>query len=83
VPAGVLVGQLGPSERRPGGIEMLRDGGTYVEMGQFTDAGAIETSWHRIWTKDLNLLGSWGFTGNDFAARRRHALSHPRQISVA
>jgi threonine dehydrogenase-like Zn-dependent dehydrogenase len=49
----------------PEGIEMLRDGGTYVEMGQFTDAGAIETSWHRICTKDLNVLGSWGFTAND------------------
>ena len=22
---------------------MLRDGGTYVEMGQFTDAGSIES----------------------------------------
>jgi threonine dehydrogenase-like Zn-dependent dehydrogenase len=49
----------------PEGIEMLRDGGTYVEMGQFTDAGSIETNWHRICTKDLNLLGSWAFTGND------------------
>ena len=49
----------------PEGIEMLRDGGTYVEMGQFTDAGSITTSWHRICTKDLNVLGSWGFTGND------------------
>src|ERR1700758_5111769 len=49
----------------PEGIEMLRDGGTYVEMGQFTDAGSIETSWHRICAKDLNVLGSWGFTGND------------------
>ena len=29
----------------PKGIEMLRDGGTYVEMGQFTDAVAISTSW--------------------------------------
>jgi threonine dehydrogenase-like Zn-dependent dehydrogenase len=44
---------------------MLRDGGTYVEMGQFTDAGAIETNWHRICTKDLNVLGSWAFTAND------------------
>ncbi len=26
----------------PEGIEMLRDGGTYVEMGQFTDAGSID-----------------------------------------
>ena len=49
----------------PEGIEMLRDGGTLVEMGQFTDAGAIETNWHRICAKDLNVLGSWAFTGND------------------
>ena len=34
-------------------------------MGQFTDAGSIETSWHRICTKDLNVLGSWAFTAND------------------
>jgi hypothetical protein len=25
----------------PEGIEMLRDGGTHVEMGQFTDGGSI------------------------------------------
>jgi threonine dehydrogenase-like Zn-dependent dehydrogenase len=49
----------------PEGIEFLRDGGTYVEMGQFTDAGSINTSWHRICTKDLNVLGSWAFTAND------------------
>jgi threonine dehydrogenase-like Zn-dependent dehydrogenase len=49
----------------PEGIEFLRDGGTYVEMGQFTDAGAIQTSWHRICAKDLNVLGSWAFTAND------------------
>ncbi len=49
----------------PEGIEMLRDGGTYVEMGQFTDAGSINTSWHRICAKDLNVLGSWAFTAND------------------
>ncbi len=49
----------------PEGIEFLRDGGTYVEMGQFTDAGSIRTSWHRICAKDLNVLGSWAFTAND------------------
>jgi threonine dehydrogenase-like Zn-dependent dehydrogenase len=47
------------------GVEMLRDGGAYVEMGQFTDAGAIETSWHRICAKDITILGSWAFTAND------------------
>jgi threonine dehydrogenase-like Zn-dependent dehydrogenase len=49
----------------PEGIEFLRDGGTYIEMGQFTDAGAIMTNWHRICTKDINILGSWAFTAND------------------
>ncbi len=49
----------------PEGIEMLRDGGTYVEMGQFTDAGPIMTNWHRICTKDVTLLGSWAFTADD------------------
>ena len=34
-------------------------------MGQFTDAGSIETSWHRICSKDINVLGSWAFTAND------------------
>lgn len=49
----------------PEGIEMLRDGGTYIEMGQFTDAGSIETSWHRFCTKDVTILGSWAFTADD------------------
>ena len=44
---------------------MLRDGGAYVEMGEFTDAGKIETSWHRICAKDVAVIGSWAFTGND------------------
>jgi threonine dehydrogenase-like Zn-dependent dehydrogenase len=49
----------------PEGIEYLRDGGTFIEMGQFTDAGSIMTNWHRICTKDINVLGSWAFTAND------------------
>ena len=49
----------------PEGIEMLRDGGTFVEMGQFTDAGSIDTNWHRFCVKDINLLGSWAFTAHD------------------
>ena len=49
-------------------------------MGQFTDAGSIATSWHRICAKDINVLGSWAFTGNDlplgvdmlYRARRKY-----------
>lgn len=63
--ADVVLDCSGHPTAGPEGIEFLRDGGTYIEMGQFTDAGAIETNWHRICTKDLNVLGSWAFTAND------------------
>ena len=63
--ADLVIDCSGHPSAGPEGIEMLRDGGTYVEMGQFTDAGAIETNWHRICTKDINVLGSWAFTAND------------------
>ena len=63
--ADVVIECSGNPVSGPEGIEMLRDGGTYVEMGQFTDAGSIETNWHRICSKDINILGSWAFTAND------------------
>ena len=63
--ADVVMDCSGHPSAGPEGIEMLRDGGTYVEMGQFTDAGSIETNWHRICSKDINVLGSWAFTAND------------------
>jgi threonine dehydrogenase-like Zn-dependent dehydrogenase len=63
--ADLVIDCSGHPSAGPEGIEFLRDGGTYVEMGQFTDAGPIETSWHRICTKDINVLGSWAFTAND------------------
>ena len=63
--ADLVVDCAGHPSAGPEGIEMLRDGGTYVEMGQFTNAGSIDTNWHRICTKDINVLGSWAFTAND------------------
>jgi threonine dehydrogenase-like Zn-dependent dehydrogenase len=63
--ADLVVDCSGHPTAGPEGIEMLRDGGTYVEMGQFTDAGSIDTNWHRFCTKDMLLVGSWGITPND------------------
>ncbi|MEE2994685.1 MAG: zinc-binding dehydrogenase [Gemmatimonadota bacterium] len=63
--ADLVVDCSGHPSAGPEGIEMLRDGGTYIEMGQFTDAGSIETNWHRFCAKDITLLGSWGFTANE------------------
>ena len=63
--ADLVIDCTGHPSAGPEGIEMLRDGGTFVEMGQFTDAGSIETNWHRICVKDINVLGSWAFNPND------------------
>lgn len=62
----------------PEGIEMLRDGGTYVEMGQFTDAGSHATNWHRLCVKEVQVLGSWAFTPSEVAqaASLLHAIQH-------
>ncbi len=65
--ADLVVDCSGHPSAGPEGIEMLRDGGTYVEMGQFTDAGSIDTNWHRFCVKDINILGSWAFTADDIA----------------
>ena len=62
----------------PEGVEMLRDGGTYVEMGQFTNAGGIDSNWHRMCVKEVQILGSWAFTPDeiDQALRNLHAIQH-------
>jgi threonine dehydrogenase-like Zn-dependent dehydrogenase len=65
--ADVVMDCTGHPSAGPEGIEFLRESGTYVEMGQFTDAGAISTNWHRFVAKDLTILGSWAFTANDLA----------------
>jgi threonine dehydrogenase-like Zn-dependent dehydrogenase len=44
------------------GIELVRDGGRVVVVGQYTDAGDIQISPHRhLNRKHINLMGSWGY----------------------
>ena len=65
--ADLVVDCSGAPQAGPEGIEMLRDGGTFVEMGQFTDAGSIDTNWHRICVKEVQVLASWAFTPDEVA----------------
>ena len=65
--ADVVMDCSGHPTAGPQGIEFLRDSGFYIEMGQFTDAGSIETNWHRFVAKDITIMGSWAFTENDLA----------------
>jgi len=44
------------------GLEMLRDAGRYVVVGQYTDAGGIELNPHRhVNRKHATILGCWGY----------------------
>ena len=65
--ADVVMDCTGDASAGPEGIEMLRDGGTYIEMGQAADARAIATNWHRFCAKDISILGSWAYGAEDVA----------------
>jgi L-iditol 2-dehydrogenase len=44
------------------GLDMVRDGGRYVVVGQYTDAGDITLNPHiHINRRHINLLGCWGY----------------------
>jgi threonine dehydrogenase-like Zn-dependent dehydrogenase len=50
-----------PSQAVNEGLELCRDGGLYVVLGQYADAGRISFNPHVITRKQLRLVGSWGF----------------------
>jgi len=76
--ADVVMDCTGHPTAGPEGIEFLRDSGFFIEMGQFTDAGPIETNWHRFVAKDITIMGSWAFTENDLALGIQ-MLDHARE----
>ena len=44
------------------GLEMVRDAGRYVVVGQYTDAGEVSLSPHRhVNRRHATMLGCWGY----------------------
>jgi threonine dehydrogenase-like Zn-dependent dehydrogenase len=43
------------------GIPLCRDGGQFLVLGQYADAGNISFNPHTITRKQLRVIGSWGF----------------------
>jgi threonine dehydrogenase-like Zn-dependent dehydrogenase len=43
------------------GLELCRDGATFLVLGQYADAGNIPFNPHTITRKQLRMVGSWGF----------------------
>jgi threonine dehydrogenase-like Zn-dependent dehydrogenase len=59
--ADVVIECAGHPEAVNEGIEMCRDGGKYLVLGQYANAGNISFNPHTITRKQLEVRGSWGF----------------------
>jgi len=60
--ADVVIEASGNPAAFPEGLEMLRDGGRYVVVGQYTDAGDATINPHRhVNRKHATILGCWGY----------------------
>ena len=60
--ADVVIEASGNPAAVPEGLEMLRDGGRYVVVGQYTDAGDTAINPHRhVNRRHATILGCWGY----------------------
>ncbi|WP_329569001.1 zinc-binding dehydrogenase [Kitasatospora sp. NBC_01266] len=50
------------------GTRMARRGGSYLIVGQYTDSGSTSFNPHQIVHRQLDLVGSWAFTGAHLGA---------------
>src|SRR5262249_61911760 len=65
--ADVVIEASGNPAAVPEGLEMLRDAGRYVVVGQYTDAGDATVNPHRhINRTHATILGAWGFEFTHF-----------------
>ncbi len=59
--ADVVIECAGVPDAVAEGIELCRDGGRYLVLGQYANTGATQLNPHWITRKQLELRGSWGF----------------------
>jgi L-iditol 2-dehydrogenase len=60
--ADVVIEATGNPAAFPEGLEMLRDAGRYVMVGQYTDAGDVAVNPHRhVNRRHATILGCWGY----------------------
>lgn len=68
----------------PEGLRLLRDGGTYVVAGHYTDAGPVELNPHLDFNrKHVNLLGQWGTEFHHIVRALRTLARHRASMPFA
>ncbi len=84
--ADVVIEVTGNPRAIPEGLELMRDAGTYVIAGHYTDAGPVPINPHVINRKHATVLGQWGTSFHHVTgalallARNRERLNLPRLI---
>lgn len=84
--ADVVIEASGNPAAVPEGLQLVRDGGTYVIAGHYTDAGEVAVNPHVINRKHIEIRGQWGTLFRhvvgalDVLERHRAALPFARVI---
>jgi threonine dehydrogenase-like Zn-dependent dehydrogenase len=65
------------------GLTLARRGGSYLVVGQYTDSGDTELNPHQIVYRQLDVVGSWAFTGAHLVEYVRLLPSLVRRFNLA
>lgn len=70
----------------PQGLDLLRDSGTFVELGHFTDSGPVSINPHwQIVRKNCTILGVWGSSTEHLKVTldimEKHELPYEKMVS--
>jgi L-iditol 2-dehydrogenase len=65
------------------GIQLVRNGGKYVEVGHYTDPGGVEIRPHIICRKDIDILGSWAYPPEQFQTAINLLYNHYKSLPLS
>lgn len=81
--ADVVLECVGIPTAVPEGMEMCRDGGKYLVLGHYCNAGTIEFNPHVITRKQLQVYGSWSSEPRHMRAAIDFLRRYPREFPFA
>jgi threonine dehydrogenase-like Zn-dependent dehydrogenase len=81
--ADLVVECVGRPSAVPEGWELVRDGGKYLVLGQYANAGEVLMNPHTITRKQLQVIGSWGFEPRHVDAALKLLENHHWQTRFA
>ncbi|MBI3923102.1 MAG: zinc-binding dehydrogenase [Armatimonadetes bacterium] len=76
----VVIECAGVPEAFAEGIEMVRDGGKYLVLGHYADAGALRFNPHWITRKQITIYGSWASEPRHMYAALQFLESNPKEF---